>query len=154
MQLPISNLMRPLTQEQIIEIADELEFSFRAFVHKTTEELLIVPDECALYNIDLDAWDQQLERIENHISDYYEIEKWTSHDSFEWMVSFAEHQSENPQIQSKLTAALKTEKPFKEFSLVIDDSDNYRQKWDSYKEESMQHWVEDRFKDLNESGEL
>jgi hypothetical protein len=77
--------MNITTTENIKEIAEQLDCGFRAFIHKTTGQLLFVPDENFLTAIDLDSWDEELEQLENNFTDYYEIDKWTSSEAFETM---------------------------------------------------------------------
>ena len=126
------------TTDIVKEIAEQLDCGFRAFIHKTTGQLLFVPDNNNYPDIDLDSWDEELEQLENNFTDYYEIDKWTSSEAFETMSEFAD-QLTDKNLQSRLFDALRKNKPFKEFKLVIDNSGDFRQQWFDFKNK----WQED-----------
>ena len=128
--------------EKIKEIAEQLDCGFRAFIHKSTGQMLFVPNENDMPDIDLDSWTEELELLEINFTDYYEIEKWTSSEAFEMMADFAEQLTENKQLQSKLIDALNKKKPFREFKFVIENSGNYRQQWFDFKNSWQQDFVE------------
>lgn len=116
----------------IKEIAEQLDFGFRAYIHKTTTQLLFVQDENRLPDIDLDFWHEELEQLDNNTSDYYKIEKWTSSEAFEIMSEFAGQLTDN-NLLSRIFVALRKNKPFKEFQFVIDNSWDFRQQWFDFK---------------------
>lgn len=124
----------------IKEIAEQLDCGFRAFINKSTGQLLFVPDENNLTDIDLDPWDKELEQLENNFTEYYEIDKWTSSQAFEIMSEFTDQVSDN-NLQSRLFDALRKNKPFREFKFVIDNSGDFRQQWFDFKNKSQQDFV-------------
>lgn len=140
--------MKTLTQQQIKEIADQLDSGFRSFWNKTNGELLFIPDMFKYPDIDIEAWSEEMEKLENDFSDYVEIEQMKSHESFEIMTDFVETLSDSNQLKYKLINALNKKKPFKEFKFIIDNSGDYRQKWFDFKNESIQKWVIDRFNEI------
>ena len=132
--------MNSKTIDNIKEIAEQLDCGLRAFIHKTSGQLLFVPDENNLTEIDLAPWDEELEQLENNFTDYYEIEKWTSSEAFEIMSDFTDQVSDN-KLQSRLYDALRKNKPFREFKFVIDNSGTFRQLWFDFKNKSQQDFV-------------
>ena len=122
------------------EITEQLDCGFRAFIHKITGQLLFVPDENSLTDIDLDPWDEELQQLEINFTEYYEIDKWTSRDMFEVMSDFAEKITES-RLQSRLFDALSKNKPFKNFKFVIDNSGDFRQNWFDFKDKWQQDFV-------------
>lgn len=132
--------MNSSTTDNIKEIAEQLDCGFRAFIHKTTGQLLFVPDENNLTDLDLDAWAEELELLENNFTDYYEIDKWTSREAFVIMSEFADQVSDN-NLKSRLIDALRKNKPFREFKFVIDNSGDFRQQWFDFKNKSQQDFV-------------
>ena len=130
--------MTSTTTDIVKEIAEQLDCGFRAFIHKTTGQLLFIPDNYNYPDIDLRSWDKQLEELENNITDYHEIEKWTSSEAFEIMSEFAVHLTDKD-LQSRLFDTLRKNKPFKEFKFVIDNSGDFRQQWFDFKNK----WQED-----------
>ena len=140
--------MKNLTQEQIKEIAEQLDCGFRSFWSKIDGELLFIPDTFKHPDMDIEVWSDEMEKIDNNFTDYVEIEQMESHDSFEIMADFIETLSDSDKLKDKLIDALNKNKPFREFKFVIDNSGIYRQKWFDYKNERMQKWVTDRFNEI------
>lgn len=132
--------MNSTTTEKIKEIAEQLDTGFRAFIHRTTEQLLFVPDENNLIGIDLDPWTEELEQLENNFTDYYEIDKWISSEVFDIMSEFTDQVSDH-KLQNQLIDALRKNKPFREFKLVIDNSGDFRQQWFDFKNKWQQDFV-------------
>jgi len=130
--------MTSTTTDIVKEIAEQLYCGFRAFIHKTTGQLLFIPDNYNYPDIDLSSWDKELEQLENNFTDYHEIEKWTSSEAFEIMSEFAVHLTDKD-LQSRLFDTLRKNKPFKEFKFVIDNSGDFRQQWFDFKNK----WQED-----------
>ncbi len=128
-----------ITADNIKEIAEQLDCGLRAFIHKTSGQLLFVPDEDSLEDLDFDAWGDENEELENNLEDYHEIEKWTSREAFQVMRKFADQVSDND-LQSRLFDALNKNKPFRAFGYVIDDSD-FRQQWFDFQNKSQQEFV-------------
>lgn len=132
--------MKSTTAANIKEIAEQLDCGFRAFIHKTTGQLLFVPDENNYHEIDLDSWNEELEKLESDFLDYYEIDKWTSSESFGMMSEFAE-QVADKNLQIRLFDALRKNKPFREFKFVIDNSGDFRQQWFDFKNKCQMDFV-------------
>ena len=132
--------MNITTTENIKEIAEQLDCGFRAFIHKTTQQILFVPDENFLTDIDLDPWNEELEQLENNITDHYEIDKWTSSEAFETMSEFADQLTDS-NLQNRLFDALRKNKPYREFKSVIDNSGDFRQQWIDFKNKWQQDFV-------------
>jgi len=132
--------MTSTTTDIVKEIAEQLDSGFRAFIHKTTGQLLFVPDSNNYSDIDLDSWDEELEQLENNFSDYYEIDKWTSSEAFEIMTEFVD-QLTDINLQNRLFDALRKNKPFREFKFIIDNSGDFRQQWFDFKNKWQQDFV-------------
>jgi hypothetical protein len=145
--------MYSLKTYNIKEIAEQLDFGFRAFIHKTTRQTLFVPDKNSLPDIELDSWDEELEQIENNYTDYYEIHKWTSSEAFEIMREFAEQLTDN-NLQSRLFNALRKKSPFREFKIITDNSGNFRQQWFDFKNKWQQDYVASKLNHLKLTEEL
>ncbi len=140
--------MKKLRAEDIKEIAEQLDCGFLAFVHSTTGQMLFIPNECELPDIEFDVWKEELELLEKNSADFYEIEKWTSSEAFQIMEDFAENLNENKQLQGRLLYALNKRKPFREFKFIIDNSGDFRQQWFDFKNNWQQDFVEQELKRL------
>lgn len=137
--------MPTLTEEQIKEIADQLDYGFRSFYHRQTGELLFVPDLFKNPMADTEFYEEDLEKLDNNFGDYIEIEKPTSSDSFEIMANFTNQISNNDKLKNQLITALNKKKPFREFKFVIDNSGDFRQHWFDFKNAQLKKWVNDKF---------
>lgn len=134
-----------MTPEIIKEIAEQLDFDFQAFVHKTTEKLLFIPNEDLYYNDEDDPWSGDREELENNFSDYIKIEKWSSKEAFDVMAQFAEEVT-HESFQQKLFDALNRKKPFREFKYVVENSEDYRESWFAFKNKWQQDYVTEQLK--------
>jgi hypothetical protein len=141
--------MPTLTDEQIKEIAEQLDCGFRGFWHKQTSELLFVPDLNNDPFADTEWFADDLEKLENNFDDYIEIEKPHSSDSFEIMANFTEQLDDSNKLKNQLIDALNKKKPFKEFKFIVDNSGIYRQQWFDFKNEQLKQWVSDKFNEAN-----
>src|SRR3954449_4635145 len=132
--------MPTFTKQQIKEIAEQLELGFRTFYHKQTGELIFVPNELKLYDIDTSAWQDQLDKLDEHFMDYWEIEAMESRDSFQVMKDFADQLSDT-RLQNKLYNSLSKRHPFREFKFLIDNSGEQRQKWFDFRDKQYYEWT-------------
>jgi len=140
--------MKSLTKEQIKEIAEQLDCGFRCFWHKKNGEFVFVPDTLKYPDMDIDAWADEMEKLDHNYGDYREIAQLESSDSFEIMADFVETLSDSNRLKDKLIDALNKRKPFREFKFVIDHSGEFRQKWFDFKNMRMQEWVKKRFDEI------
>jgi Uncharacterised protein family (UPF0158) len=137
--------MLTFTKEQIKEIADQLDCGFRAFYHKQNGELIFVPNTEKHYDMDTEAWQDELDKLEENFSDYKQIVAMESNDSFSVMEDFAEQVNDSA-LQEKLFNELNRKHPFREFKFVIDNSGEYRNAWFDFKNRRYLEWVEDQLK--------
>jgi hypothetical protein len=137
--------MPTLTEQQIKEIAEQLDCGFCSFWQKTTGELLFIPDFNNNPYADTELYADDLEKLDNNFGDYLEIEKPNSSDSFGIMANFTEQLNDNEKLRNKLINALNKKKPFREFKFVIDNSGVYRQQWFDFKNAQLKQWVRDKF---------
>ena len=130
-----------LTNQQIEEIASDLDMGFKVCIHKTTGEILNFPDELRM-DVDPgeDAFVEDREKYENNSDDYVEIEVMNSTESFEVMEGFTE-QVNDKNLQARLYAALGRDRPFRRFKDLIDYEDEYRTSWFEYKNKKDIEWV-------------
>lgn len=133
--------MPKLTNQQIEEIASDLDMGFKVCIHKTTGEILNFPDELRMdVDPDEDAFVEYREKYEKNADDYTEISAMSSSESFEVMEGFTEQVSDKS-LQAKLHAALGRDKPFRRFKDLIDYEDEYRTNWFEYKNKKDIEWV-------------
>jgi hypothetical protein len=132
-----------MTEEQINELADNLDFGLRCFVHKDKKTIVTTPDTINNPDSDSESWDEANEEIENNFDSYVEIEKMDSHELFRLMEKFID-MVDNAPLRDKLEEALRRPKPFANFKFDIDNSGSYRQKWFDFKKQQMIEWVQEQ----------
>jgi hypothetical protein len=138
--------MIQLTNEQINEVADNLDCGFRCFINIKTGEVKEAPDNFIVG--DLGPWEEDLEDLEKNWEDYLEIDGMSSDDSFKVMADFTE-EVDNPFIRERLINALNRSKPFRNFKRVIDDSGKYRERWFGFKHQRYVEWVKNQIDAYN-----
>jgi hypothetical protein len=139
-----------LTEEQIKEIAENLDMGMRCFYHLKTGEIEAAPNflEGDWIAQDAEPWQEVLDKLDENWGDFFEFEKMTSHESFDIMADFAET-VDNQNLQDKLFKALNKFKPFRNFKWEIDNSGEYRQKWFEYKNQKLIELVKDQIEQHN-----
>jgi len=129
------------TIEQIKEIAEQLDIGFGCFIHQQTKEIIFIPDPMKFPEMEMDAWETEIEKVENDPLDFFSIEPLRSNDSFRIMRDFVESFPDSNKFKDRLIYALNRPKPFRNFKHEIDYSDEYRQKWFDFKNQWMINWV-------------
>ncbi|MGG7035695.1 MAG: UPF0158 family protein [Flavobacterium sp.] len=135
-----------LTDEQIHEIAENLDCGFRSFWNTDTGELLFLPDLNENPYIDSELFEEDFEKLDDNFADYTEIEKPNSSESYSIMADFTE-QLTNKKLQNELEIALNKKKPFREFKSIIENSGVYRQQWFDFKMTQLKNWVIEKIKE-------
>jgi hypothetical protein len=130
--------MMKVTKEILIDLADNLDFGFRCFIHKKNHEVVTFMDEDEFS--DLDTWEEDIDKILSDRDNYIKVEKMEFSDGFEIMEDFLKFVDDNI-IKDRLHQALEGRKPFSNFNIQIDSSGEYREKWFAYKRERMIDWV-------------
>ncbi|MCC5928691.1 MAG: hypothetical protein JJU28_05540 [Cyclobacteriaceae bacterium] len=136
--------MKTLEPQQIKEIAEQLDCGFRAFIHKETLELIFIPNLDKYPEMEMEAWENEVNRLDENFTDYFEVEGMSSTESFRVMEGFMESLSDKTPLKEKLYHALNNKKPFSGFKFIIDNSGEFRQRWFKYKEESLCAYVIDQ----------
>ena len=137
-----------LTDQQIKEIAENLDAGMKCFLNKRTGEIKTILNFDSWIGADEESWAEEINEIEENWSDYFEFENMSSNDSFKLMADFAES-IDNPKLQNSLVNALNRSKPFSNFKWQIDNSGEYRQQWFDYKNKRYTEWVKDQTELLN-----
>jgi hypothetical protein len=141
-----------LTDEQIREIAEELDCGFRCFWNRQSNELLFVPDLDKNPEMENEVYDEDFEKLDNNFFDYNEIKPMESSDTFEMMEEFTEL-VDNSELKNKLATALARKKPFREFKFIIDNSGIDREKWFDFKNKKLKEWVLSKVEEVEKHSE-
>src|SRR5436190_19101856 len=96
-----------LTDDQLNEIAQDLDCGLRVFIHKHTRAILSIPDFDDLDESEF--WEDIQQELEENSAHYYEIDRPRSNDSFIFMADFTD-QFPNSKFKDKLDQALNRRK--------------------------------------------
>lgn len=135
-----------LTDEEIKEIAEDLEIGFRVFVHKDTKKRInirIVEDE------QLMGEEKERDEVEEDPEKYIEFEPMNSREAYRVMERFV-NIVEDEAFASKLSDALDRRKPFRKFKDIVESSE-YREQWFAFKEAEQIENVREQLEAYNRS---
>jgi len=138
-----------LTDEEVKSIAEDLEIGMVVYINKETHEVKTVIDTDNYY-ADTEPWEEDLKEIEENYDKYLEIEKMDSPESYRVMEDFVET-VKNEELKKKLELGLSLSKPFRNFKDIIDDEDEYRNIWFSFRDERYIEFVKEQIEIYNES---
>ena len=140
--------MNTLTEDQIQEIAETFDMGMTCFWNKVTGELIFVPKQEYQDEMDMENFEEDMQKIEDDYENFLEIAPPSSSDQFQIMADFAEQLDENQLLQDQLISALNRHKPFQGFKHIIHNSGPYREQWFAFHAKQQQKFVRDRFKYL------
>ena len=138
--------MKQLAPSEIKEIAEEMDCGMRCFHNKKSNKTLFLPAELDFefeFDDETEFWQDEIEELKNNKSDYTEIEKPNSNDSFKMMEEFASSDKIDSELKENLLQILQLKKPFANFKNLIDNSD-FREEWFAFKSNWMQNWVKNQ----------
>lgn len=127
-----------MTDEQINELADNLDSGLRCFVHRQENKIVTIPD-IDEHDDNFKYWNKVLKEV-NDFEKYIEIEKMDTNESFRIMTNFIETVGDSRQ-KNRFEDALSKPKPFRNFKFEVDQSGPFRQKWFDFKRRHMIEWV-------------
>ena len=133
--------MKPLSDEQLKKVVDELETGMKCYLHRQTGEVIAFPDPDQFP--DTDDWQQERDQIVADPDDYLEITLMSSRESFQIMERFI-NMVDSQAVRNRLLYALNQPKPFRRFKQLIDESGEYRQRWFAFRESQTIEWLRDQ----------
>lgn len=136
-----------LTDEQLGEIAQELEIGMVCYVHQQTGELIVFPNPEQFTYGDTGDWQESIDTVEASPDDYWPIHPMTSFESFQVMERFVEVLPAN-HLRTRLITILNQPKPFRHFKQAVDESD-YRENWFAFRDGEMAHWLRQKLVNMN-----
>jgi hypothetical protein len=131
--------MISLTNDQIKEIAEQLDCGMRCYINKETGEIKTVLNFESWQTDDREPWEDVLNELDENWDKYVEIERMESYESFEIMADFAEN-VDSRELRDSLINALNKKHPFQNFKWIVDNSGLYRQKWFDFKNQRLIEW--------------
>lgn len=126
------------------DIADSMEAGLKCFLHKTTYEVITIPDEDRFPGMDLEegGWEESIDKVFGN-PEYIEIEKMDTSESFSIMEDFAISLPESA-TKIRLITALEGHKPFGNFNHQIHNAGKEREQWFKFRRERGIEWVREQ----------
>jgi hypothetical protein len=93
-----------LTQDQIQEIAQELDCGMKCFYNLKTDEILAIPDLDNCLDIPDELAIEEYNKLYDNQNDYFEFQEFESRDFFNIMADFVKS-LDNTKLQAKLINA-------------------------------------------------
>jgi hypothetical protein len=128
------------------EIAENMEAGMKCFMHKTTYEVISIPDADQFYDIDLEdeetGWKQEMDKAYGN-PDFIEIERMDSSESFRVMEDFVDFLPESA-TKIRLITALEGHKPFGNFKHQIENAGQERELWFKFRRARGIEWVKEQ----------
>ncbi len=137
-----------LTNEQIKEIASELDIGMNVYVNKVTKEIKSIINFDQHIYAEEELWEDDINEIENNFDSYIQFEPMDSRQAFRVMEEFVET-LDNSEIRKKLELGLSLSKPFRNFKDILENYLEYRDKWFSFKEKEYIEYVKEQLDDYN-----
>lgn len=139
-----------LSEEQIKSIAEDLDIGMKVYIHTETNEIKTIIDLEQHYDADTEAWEEDINDIEENIDKYFQFERMDSRESFQLMEDFVETVKDYD-LKDKLESSLSRSKPFRNFKNIIDAEDYYRQQWFNFKDERNIEFVKEQLENHNKN---
>ncbi|MDA3860024.1 MAG: UPF0158 family protein [Melioribacteraceae bacterium] len=141
-----------LTDKQIKSIANDLDSGMKVYVHKKTKEIKTILDFDSHWDSDEELWEEDINEIEENRDMYFLFERMDSQKSFQIMDDFT-ISVEDEELRKKLELGLRLSKPFRNFKDIIDDENEYRDKWFEFKSDKYVEFVKEHLSFLNSEEE-
>ena len=109
------------TEEQIKSIAEDLDIGMKVYIHSENNEIKTIIDLDQHYDADTEAWEEDINEIEENFDKYFQFDRMDLRESFQIMEDFLETIREND-LKDKLESSLSGLKPFRNFKNLIDDN--------------------------------
>ncbi len=133
------------SQSNIIrEIAQELDCGNDCYYNFKTNEILAIPNFSQVFDEEefQESFQESLEKIEKHKSEFITIEVLESFESFKIIERFVE-QIPDQKLKEQLEDILTNKKPFQNFKHKIDHSE-FRKNWFEFKQSELEKIVENQ----------
>ena len=138
--------MDKIEQNRIKEIAQELDCGLECFYNFKTSEIIGIPNVSNFADEDdfKEAFQEDLNRIKKHPTDFIKFEALESFESFKIMELFVAQLSDK-KLQSELTNVLEQRKPFQNFKSKIEHFD-LEQNWYAFKQSELEKRITSELK--------
>ncbi len=132
-----------LSNNLLKDIAGRMEAGLKCYIHKTTHEIIDIPDENRFPGIYFDdeetGWKEEIDKVDSN-PDYIGIVNMESSDSFQVMQDFALSLPEGA-TKIRLITALEGYKPFANFNHQIHNTVAEREQWFQFRTQRMIEWI-------------
>jgi cobalamin biosynthesis Mg chelatase CobN len=103
------------------------------YVNLETMEIKTIIDTIQHYDVDTEAWEEDINEVEENFDKYFQFERMDSRESYQVMEDFVET-VQDTRLRDKLELGLSLSKPFRNFKDIIDDENEYRKSWFEFRD--------------------
>jgi hypothetical protein len=130
-----------ISNDTIKEIAEYLDSGMKCFYHIATGELEYYPDELRGHaGMDLEMWQETIDKVANNYHEYISNEGMENHESFKMMEEFVARNAEG-KTRQRFEDAIRFKKPFQNFKFLLHDYPLLRQQRFDHKNQQYMKWV-------------
>lgn len=131
-----------ITDEQIKQIAEDLDCGMVVYFHTETKEIESHPDFDNNEYADQSFFRDVMRKIEKDIDKYLEFEPLQPYESFKIMELFID-EVKDEDVQNKLFNSIKRKKPFRNFREVLNGYPQLLEEWYAFKSDYYKNQVKD-----------
>jgi hypothetical protein len=139
----------PISKDTLKEIAEYLDSGMKCFYHISTGELEYYPDDLRGHvGMDMEIWQETIDKVANNYTEYILFEGLENHESFRMMEAFVDRIAE-ANIRQQFEDAIRFKKPFQNFKFLLHDYPLLQQQWFDHKNQQYMKWVCDQLDSYN-----
>lgn len=131
-----------LPEKLIKEIADQISSGMRCFINKTNNEIIILPTDEYMFDLEEEEEKENLEKINSNEDDYLEIEPPSSRRGFEMMESFLDKVTDE-NFRSEIIHALEKKGPFRRFKDLVEGDADWAPIWYKHRDDEYINYVKE-----------
>ncbi len=132
-------------KEILNEIADNLELGFKCYLSVNTLEIISFPDPDQYSDMENDVWKEEITKFRKGKKKFIEIEQMIPSDGFRVMADFVDSLPDNS-TKIRLQNALEGRKPFANFKYQVNNSDEYREQWFTFRRQRNIEWIQNKLR--------
>jgi len=138
-----------ISQEQIKDIAQELDGGMKCFYHISTSEVKSYPDELRDHGgFEEEFWEDIIKQVESSPDEFVAFQSLESFESFRVMETFINN-IEEVKIQHQFLDTIQLKKPFQQFKYLLADYPALREQWFDFKNLHLVEYVQQQLKSYN-----
>ena len=137
-----------LTEEQIADIAQDLDSGKKVYWHTETKEIKSIIDSDSPIDDEEEEWENEIGETEDNYDEYVIFERMSTNDSYHTMKDFADTLKNN-ELRKNLDLGLSLSNPLRNFQDIIDGSGDYKENWIEFKIQRYTEYIKEKMTNYN-----